>query len=592
LTDTIHDDMPAQISSRLILTLGLIAAWGVAPAQFSVDSLNALYDRAWQYNSTPRPLDPHSAADDLRLPDMSKKAIAHRMRFWEDVITRLDQVDPSALHGSDRINYEVFRYFVEDQIAEYRFQGYLMPFNAEGGFHTDLGFLVRSSAFEDREDFETYLIKLFGFTEYFDQQIELLREAIQRGYTLPAVIMKDFDKTAEAFVVDDPEESVYFKPFLSIPATVQNSELMRERGLQVVAQVVIPAYQKLVTFLRNEYIPSCRNTIGASKLPNGPAYYSQRLGHFTTLGMNAQEVFDLGQTEVKRIHAEMLAIIDSLEFKGTFADFLQFLRTDPRFYAKTPHELLAEASFFSKKIDGKLPEYFGKLPRLSYGVAQVPDEIAPRYTGGRYSQGSYKNHKAGSYWINTYRLESRPLYVLPSLTLHEAVPGHHFQISLAAESNDVNPLPEFRNDYYISAYGEGWALYCEYLGREMGIYDDLYQKFGALTYEMWRACRLVVDPGMHAFGWSRDRAIQFMAENTALSLHEINTEINRYIGWPGQAVSYKTGELRIRQLRTEAEERLGDKFDLRTFHDKILENGSVPLFVLERVVKEWVNGYE
>jgi uncharacterized protein (DUF885 family) len=306
--------------------------------------------------------------------------------------------------------------------------------------------------------------------------------------------------------------------------------------------------------------------------------------------MTAEEVFEVGQLEVKRIRSEMQQIIDSLKFEGSFNDFLNFLRTDPRFYAKTPHELLAEASYYSKKIDGRLPRYFGTLPRLPYGVEPVPEQIAPRYTGGRYSDGSYENHRAGQYWVNTYKLESRPLYVLPSLTLHEAVPGHHLQISLAAEAefNREVPLPDFRNDYYISAFGEGWALYCEWLGKEMGIYEDLYQQFGALTYEMWRACRLVVDPGMHALGWSRQQAVDFMTNNTALSIHEINTEINRYIGWPGQAVSYKIGELKIRELRKEAESKLGDKFNIRDFHDKVLENGSIPLFVLERVMKEWI----
>jgi uncharacterized protein (DUF885 family) len=288
----------------------------------------------------------------------------------------------------------------------------------------------------------------------------------------------------------------------------------------------------------------------------------------------------------------MDVIIAQLGFEGTFAEFLDFLRTDPRFYAKTPHELLAEASYFSKKIDGKLPGYFGRLPRLPYGVAPVPDEIAPRYTSGRYVEGSYEDNKAGTYWVNTYRLDSRPLYILPALTLHEAVPGHHLQISLDAERKleRETPLPEFRGAYYISAFGEGWALYTEWLGKEMGIYEDLYQQFGALTYEMWRACRLVVDPGMHAMGWSRQKALEFMASNTALSMHEINTEIDRYIGWPGQAVSYKIGELKIRELRKDAEAALGKKFDLRAFHDKVLENGSVPLFVLERVMQEWIAG--
>ena len=411
---------------------------------------------------------------------------------------------------------------------------------------------------------------------------------------MPSVVMQDFERTAEAYVTPDPEVSVFFSPFKNIPESVADATLLKERGRHVVADEVIPAYLKLGDFLKQEYIPACRRTIGATALPNGKEHYEQRVQHFTTLDMSAEEIFAIGQQEVARIHAEMQTIIDSLGFDGSFADFLYFLRTDARFYAQTPHELLAEASYFSKKIDGKLPEYFGKLPRLPYGVEPVPAEIAPRYTGGRYSPGSYKDHRAGAYWVNTYMLESRPLYVLPSLTLHEAVPGHHFQISLAAEAaiEGNHKLPDFRNEYYISAFGEGWALYTEWLGKEMGIYEDPYQQFGSLTYEMWRACRLVVDPGMHAMGWTREQAVGFMAENTALSLHEINTEIDRYIGWPGQAVSYKIGELKIRALRKEAEVALGDKFDLRTFHDVVLQNGSVPLFVLERVVREWIRKNE
>jgi uncharacterized protein (DUF885 family) len=402
--------------------------------------------------------------------------------------------------------------------------------------------------------------------------------------------MKDFEKTAEAYLPESVQSRVFYSPFKKLDVSESWAAKARERGRLAIEESVIPGYRSLAAFLRDTYIPACRNGIAATELPGGDAYYAQRVGYFTTLGMTPEEIFALGQSEVARIRVEMKQIIDQLGFKGTFPEFLAFLRSDPQFYAKTAHELLAEASYFSKKIDGALPGYFGKLARLPYGVAPVPDEIAPRYTGGRYVEGSYENYKSGTYWVNTYKLESRPLYILPALTLHEAVPGHHLQISLDAEARleRVTPLPEFRGAYYISAFGEGWALYTEWLGKEMGIYEDLYQQFGALTYEMWRACRLVVDPGMHAMGWSRQEALEFMSANTALSFHEINTEIDRYIGWPGQAVSYKIGELKIRELRKDAEIALGRKFDLRAFHDKILENGSVPLFVLERIMREWI----
>ena len=301
--------------------------------------------------------------------------------------------------------------------------------------------------------------------------------------------------------------------------------------------------------------------------------------------MTADEIFKTGEKEVARIRAQMEAVIKEVNFEGDFAEFLHFLRTDSQFYAKSPRGLLMEASFIAKKADGRLPRVFNKMPRLPYGVAPVPDAIAPKYTGGRYSPGSAADHRAGFYWVNTYKLESRPLYVLPALTLHEAVPGHHLQIALAEELENV---PDFRKNTYLSCYGEGWALYCEWLGQELGMYDTPYEEFGRLTYEMWRACRLVVDVGIHSKGWTRDEAANFMASNTALSLHEVNTEIDRYIGWPGQALSYKIGELKIRELRKRAEEKLGDKFDIRAFHDVILSCGSVPLFILEDLVNEYI----
>jgi len=301
--------------------------------------------------------------------------------------------------------------------------------------------------------------------------------------------------------------------------------------------------------------------------------------------MTPDEVFAKGESEVARIKSEMLNVIAASGFKGNFADFIAFLRKDPQFYAKTPRELLYRATWLAKKMEGKLPQYFNTLPRMPFTVEEVPAAIAPNYTGGRYSEGSYETGKAGAYWVNTYKLESRPLYVLPSLTLHEAVPGHHLQIMLSRELKNV---PKFRENLYISAFGEGWGLYSEYLGIESGMYETAYENFGRLTYEMWRACRLVVDVGLHYKGWTRERAVDFMASNTALSMHEVNTEIDRYIGWPSQAVSYKIGELKIRELRKEAEKELGDTFEIKEFHDLILSYGSIKLSTLERIVKVWI----
>jgi uncharacterized protein (DUF885 family) len=355
----------------------------------------------------------------------------------------------------------------------------------------------------------------------------------------------------------------------------------------VVMEGVVPAYQRLLDFFVDEYFTGARTSLGASGLPGGKRFYEEQIYRYATVDMSAGEIHQLGLSEVARIRAEMEAIINELKFEGDFADFIQFLRTDPQFYAKTPHELLAEASYFAKKTDGRLPQLFGKLPRQPYGVAPVPDNLAPFYTGGRYVDAPLDARRGGYYWVNTYALESRTLYTLPALTLHEAMPGHHLQIALASEQGDQ---PPFRRNDYISAFGEGWALYAEKLGVEMDIYETPYQDFGRLTYEMWRACRLVIDTGIHAMGWSRKQAQDYLVNNTALSVHEITTEVDRYISWPAQALSYKLGEYTIWQLRRDAESRLGENFDLRDFHDFILALGSVPLDVLKDEVGRWVNG--
>jgi uncharacterized protein (DUF885 family) len=350
-------------------------------------------------------------------------------------------------------------------------------------------------------------------------------------------------------------------------------------------QGVVPAYQRLLDFMLGDYVAGARKTLGAHELPGGKRLYAEAIYRYATVDMSADEIHQLGLEEVARIRAEMEAIIAELEFDGGFADFIQFLRTDGQFYAKTPHELLAEASYIAKKTDGRLPQMFGRLPRQPYGIAKVPENLAPFFTGGRYVDAPLESYRGGYYWVNTYALESRPLYTLPALTLHEAAPGHHLQIALAKEQGQQ---PAFRRNDYISAYGEGWALYAEKLGVEMGIYETPYQHFGRLTYEMWRACRLVIDTGIHAKGWSRERSRDYLAANTALSLHEVTTEIDRYISWPAQALSYKLGEYTIWQLRRDAEKRLGADFDLRAFHDFVLGLGSVPLDILQDEVGRWV----
>lgn len=351
----------------------------------------------------------------------------------------------------------------------------------------------------------------------------------------------------------------------------------------------IPRYVEENFFLmrkgHNEYLPKTRTTIGASNFPDGLAYYQERVHHYTTTDLSYEEIYQLGLQEVARIKKEMLDVMKEVNFTGTLQEFINFLRTDPKFYAPTAEQLLKEASYIAKKADNKLPMLFGKLPRQPYGVEPVPAHLAPTYTAGRYSGAPINSKRAGHYWVNTYDLKSRPLYALESLTLHEAVPGHHLQIALAKE---LTSLPEFRRNLYVNAFGEGWGLYCEYLGTEMDFYKDPYSRFGKLTYEMWRACRLVLDAALHTKGWTREQAVTYLAENTALSLHEVNTEINRYISWPGQALAYKMGELKIKELRKKAEEKLKDKFDVREFHDLILSQGTVTLTILDKMVDRYI----
>ena len=414
-----------------------------------------------------------------------------------------------------------------------------------------------------------------------------MREGLQKGMSLPQVVLQGIEVTATTNIVDDISKSVFEVPFLNFPTTVPETARagLREKGERAIRNAVMPGYRNFLEFMTKEYIPGTRKTLGASELPNGKKYYEYLVRHFTTLNMTPEEVHEVGLQEVERIHKEMATVIQSVGFKGDFASFLKFLRTDPRFYAKTPDQLLKEASFIAKRIDGKLPSLFKTLPRLPYGVEPVPDSIAPKYTAGRYVEPPQGSTEPGIYWVNTYALESRPLYALESLTLHEAVPGHHLQISIARE---LQNLPEFRRSKYISAFGEGWGLYSEWLGLEAGFYKDPYSNFGRLTYEMWRACRLVVDTGIHSMGWSREKAMDYMASNTALSLHEIQTETDRYISWPGQALAYKIGELKIMELRKKAEKELGTNFDVREFHDTVLSNGSVTLPILEQVIDDYI----
>ena len=575
---------------RPLLLLSLLLTAVPALAADETARLNDLFKREWETHLKEDPFFASSVGRheyDARLPVLTPAELQRENEEDKRYLAELQAIDRSRLAPEDQVNYDMFRRQQENRVAGYELGEYQMPFNADSGFHSGFSRLPDEMPFGTVKEYENYLSRLREWPRYVREQIELMRLGITRGFTVPRATLEGYDKTISAHVVDAPEKSVFWKPFEKFPTAVPEAdrERLRREGQAAVMEGGVAGYRAFLDFYQKEYLPRARATLAASALPNGRAFYQQQIRQYTTLELSPEEIHKIGLSEVDRISGEMDAVMRQVGFKGDRAAFLKFLRTDPRFYAKTPQELLERASFIAKKIDGKLPSEFRTLPRLPYTVQPVPPDIAPKYTSGRYVESPAGSILPGIYWVNTYQLESRPFYNLNALTLHEAVPGHHLQIAL---SRELDHLPDFRRYSYISAFGEGWGLYSEWLGVEMGIYDDPYSNFGRLTYEMWRACRLVVDTGVHALGWTREQAIDYMATRTALPLHEVQTEIDRYISWPGQALSYKLGELKIKELRRKAEKELGAGFDVRAFHDVVLGSGSVPLDVLESDVNRWI----
>lgn len=530
--------------------------------------------------------EPAEGGNNGKLPNLSPDFLAKQNKKRQNIFNALIKIDVNELSTNNQINSAVLIYTLKNQLDSYTNKEHYMPLTAESGFHVWIANISQQVNLKSEQDYRDYLLKLRALPHYFEQQIAWMDLGIEAGITQPKIVLKGFEQSIIAFIKEDVTKSVYYKPFEKISGHVspEIQQSIRAEAKKILIEQIMPTYQNYYDYMVNRYQPHARDNIAATSLPNGKGYYQNRVKHYTTIDITAEQVHQKGLAEVKRIRAEMEDIIKQVKFDGDFKAFVDFLRNDPQFYAKTPIALLKEASYLAKKMDAKLPSLFKTLPRTPYGVVEVPANIAPKYTTGRYS-GPARDDQAGNYWVNTYRLDRRPLYVLPALTLHEAVPGHHLQGSIAKEMQNV---PKFRNRTYISAFGEGWGLYSEYLGIEAGIYETPYQNFGRLTYEMWRACRLVVDTGMHAQGWSRQQAIDYLANNTALSLHNVQTEIDRYISWPGQALSYKIGELTIKRLRKDAEKSLGEKFDLRDFHDQILKNGSMPLSMLEKVIEQYI----
>ena len=540
--------------------------------------LRALYTEEWNWRQQQlaRVDDQYGGAGASgHLPKVDPASQQARLAYWTTALATLDSIPFDQLSSEEKVNAQVFRASIRALANDVRFRTYETPFNSDTFFWTQF---TPRQGYATLAAYQAYLGRLRDVPRYFDEQIANMRAGLARGFTVPRVSVLGRDKTIEPYVKGDPTNPLY-GPFARMPSTISAAEQAAIRGdaATVIRDVVAPAYERLLTFMRTEYLPESRTTLAATAMPNGEAYYQAMIEKFTTLDLTAKQIHEIGLKEVARIEAEMEATRERSGFKGTMAEFFHFLRTDPQFYARTPRELLSYSAYVSKKADWKLSETIGFLPRRRHGIRPVPEALAPIYTGGR---GGLE-----ACLMNTYNLPARPLYTLAALTLHECTPGHSFQAALALEGPE---RPPFRRGTSFSGYGEGWGLYTEWLGTVMGIYETPYEDFGRLTYEMWRACRLVIDTGIHAFGWSREQAMDYLRTRAALSEHEITTEVERYIAWPAQALAYKLGELQIRRHRRDAEEKLGAKFDQRRFHDAILALGSVPLPVLEQRMAEFI----
>ncbi len=523
-----------------------------------------------------------------RWPDQSPGRLAEKLASERLFQERLQAIPIDTLDENEAVSHAVLDYLLSSRLD-------LAPFDARRvGFTNDSGFfsfpfnLAARTRPSTRAEAEAWIHRLRALPDYLQSQVAWLQRGVDDGFVQPGLVAERVLEQIEALAEQPLENHDLLAPIRALPERMDSDERERlmEEAQQVIAGNVIPAYQSLAVFFRDVYLAEPRKSLGISAVPDGRDYYRALVRYHTTLQTTPEEVHQRGQAEVERIRAEMDEVIEASGFEGDFAEFLQYLRTDPKFYAQSERELLMHAAFIAKRADDAMPRFFRHLPRLPYGVRPVPASIAPNYTTGRYWAGNLDAGMAGGYMVNTYRLDQRPLYELPALTVHEAVPGHHHQVAIAQELENV---PDFRRNTYITAFGEGWALYTEHLAIEMGIYETPYEDFGRLTYEMWRACRLVVDTGLHYFDWSREQAEACLLENSALSEHNVRTEIDRYISWPGQALAYKTGELLIRELRSEAETTLGDEFDLRAFHDHLLAMGAMPLSALESRMKRWID---
>lgn len=552
-------------------------------------ALYGLFEEAWELDMQDNPVWASMLGDrrfNRAWGELSAASFERRRMANAAILKRLDSIDQESLSPQDQINFLLFDQAYESRMAEAEHPTHLMPISQRGGIQTldEIGDRLR---LETVQDFDDWLARLAQIDQLMQQTIALMKEGMASGYVPPKITMSRVPGQIAKQLVSTAEESLFFKPFEILPnsiAPAQQARLQSE-ARSIINETVIPAYQTLEKFFNEEYLPACRDSIGASDLPNGAAFYEYRVRRYTTTDMTPEEVHQVGLTEVQRIRNEMMAVKAAIGFEGSLDAFFNFLRTDPQFYFEDPEDLLRAYEAQAKRIDPELVRLFTKLPRMPYGIKVIPEAVAPDTTTAYYTRPAADGSRAGYYWVNLYNPASRPKFEIPVLTVHEAMPGHHLQIALQQE---LESLPNFRRYSGFTVFTEGWGLYSERLGYDIGLYQDPYDQFGQLSYDMWRAVRLVVDTGMHYKGWSRDEAIAYFESNAPRKKLDIINEIDRYISWPGQALAYKIGQLKMLALRDKASSQLGDRFDLKRFHDRMLSQGAIPLSLLEITMNQWI----
>lgn len=569
---------------RSILAVMALLVWAglstPAMARISADAqFKAIYETEWAWRDAQLIADSWDGPIRERMPQIDEKTQAARLAYWDATLAKLSKVRVEQLSAKARADYGVYRLQVTTLANSQRFKDYEAPFNSDSAFWSEMASTARKP-FKTAQDYRNFIAQMQTWPSYFEQSEANMRAGLARGFTPPKVTLMGREASVAVIAqAASPTDTVFYQPFKTLPPSLSASEqeALRAQAIAVIRDQVIPAHIKLLAFLKDDYLPKATETLAAESLPDGKAYYQAKILDYTTLELTPDQIHRIGLEQVDLISAQMQAVMGETGFQGDMPAFLAFLRKDPRFYVTTPQALLDRAAWVAKQFDGRAKRWFGRLPRSRFAITPVPDEIAPYYTAGRGGPGVYL--------LNTYDLPSRPLYALTALTLHESAPGHAFQIPLASENRDQ---PAFRRQTYISAFGEGWALYCEKLGVEMGLYETPYDRFGMLSYQMWRAARLVVDTGIHSKGWTRDQARAYLLSHTALSEREVNTEVDRYISWPGQALAYYLGQMAIEQGRAKAEAALGRRFNIRAFHDTVLSLGSVPLPVLTDRIDQFI----